>query len=562
MDSPTLAPPNPAIAAAAQQAQQPGQAPPAPNLPAGAMGGQTPQQALQAMPAQQAPQVTPAHVSVAQRLLGGLFGTAAPTYAVDPKTGQQVETPGAPQKPGAFFRNILAASMLGGAAAAGQNPAGGFWGGVGNGARAVQANAKQQDLMKQQQAQKDFENKNAADKNARENSAAATQEKLAQAQIITSNAETLRTNVMTQGLSWAQHKEQSDRGVVHLQPYKDAGLQPVEQDVPEIEMMKTVHDRVVAGLPALDWEPTDVKAYNDPKTGQPGFQYTYTGYDPKGTVPISKEVVAQWKKDGLDKSDPLEFGMVSNLVDKNQPVEALQYNKLKEMDAKLYNDNYLREKNDLTSKEGLARIAASNAEVAKDLAEKNRANAETGAINETKNETEARGAALDELNKVGGDISKLSPKSKIVLSESARGQISSLDAEAKILIDSGDQAGAKDRIVQADQWRSLAQQMLGGQADPKVAATVASLKGKTPSEVATALQNPLIPEASKPAIWQGLGMTPVAAAPVVPKPGLLKKAAGVYTEATGAMQSGVKKAVNAAGNWVDTGSPFTPPQGQ
>jgi hypothetical protein len=457
----TLAPPNPAIAAAARQAQQPDQAPPTPNLPAGAMGGQTPQQALQAMPTPQAPDVVD-HNTLFGKAAKMILGYAPTTYSIDPQTGKQVATQGAPQKPGQFFKNILAASVLGGAAAAGQNPEGGFWGGVGNGARAAQANAKQKDLMRQQQAQKDFENKNAADKNARENSAAATQEKLAQAQIIASNAETLRSNVMTQGASWDQHQKEADRGVTHLQPYKDAGLQPVEQDVPEIEMMKTVHDRVVAGLPALDFEPTGVKAYNDPKTGQPGFQYTYTGYDPKGTVPISREVVAQWKKDGLDKSDPLEFGMVSNLVDKNQPVEALQYNKLKEMDAKLYNDNYIREKNDLTSKEADARIKASKAEVAKDLAEKNRANAETGAINETKNETEARGAALDELNKVGGDMSKLSPKSKIVLSESAKGQIASLDAEAKMLIDSGDQAGAKDRLSQADQWRSLAQQALTG----------------------------------------------------------------------------------------------------
>jgi len=452
--------------------------------------------------------------------------------------------------------------MLGGAAAAGQNPEGGFWGGVGNGARAVQANAKQQDLMRQQQAQKDFENKNAADKNARENSAANSEETLREAQIAQANAETYRSNVLTQGATLEQHDTVAKAGQQHFADYDAAGLKPIFKDIPETDMQQTIANR--PGASTYDWEATGVKPVLNAQ-GNPTYVYTYSAYDPKGQIPVSQGTIDQWKKDGMDKMFPELF----NVVKAGKPIDATQYIELKRTDEKLYNDTLTRQKNDQNTAEGQARIAAQNATAAHEWAETTHARAETGQIIQTKNETAALDNALTELSdpkRANGDFSKLSPKSKVVIGESAKVLLPSLQQEAKdaLTADPTDASGtAKAALQQMDTIRGLALQALTGtgeSTDPKVAATVASLKGKTAAEVAAALQNPLIPEASKPAIWQGLGLNPPAAE--APKPGLLKKAADVYTEATGAMQSGTKKAVGALNNWIDTGSPFTPPHGQ
>jgi len=219
MDAPNLAPPNPAIAAAVQSNQQP--APTPPNLPAGSMGDQTPP----AFSAPQAPDVTKAHVSVAQRLLGGLFGNSAPTYTIDPKTGVQTAT-SQPQKPGAFFRNILAASILGGTSAAGTNPEGGFWGGVGTGGRAVQANAKQQDLLRQQQAQKQFENQQSADK--------ANQEKIySQAQVALMHSQMVRNDNESDLQDKEYHDRKNAASMAYTKYLEDAGGQGAKIKLPD-----------------------------------------------------------------------------------------------------------------------------------------------------------------------------------------------------------------------------------------------------------------------------------------------------------------------------------------
>ena len=460
MDAPTLAPPNPAIAAAAQQAQNPTPAPPQPTLTMS--GGPAPAMATPA-----APDVTKAHVSVAQRLLGGLFGSTPTQYTIDPKTGVQTAS-SQPQKPGAFFRNLLGAAVLGGASAAGTNPEGGFWGGVGTGGRAVQANAKQQDLQRQQQAQQQFKNQQDAAKNQREADAATTEDTLRKAQIAQANMETYRTNVLTQGESLDTHNKVADMGKAGVKPYVDSGIKPLHEDVPETEMNALIAAEGHGGKSTLDWEPTGVKAYIDPKTGQPGYQQTYSAYDPKGPITVSKDTIAQWKKDGLDTADPLAFGMASNMVNAGKTIDASQYVQLKKLDTQAYNDNVIRQKNDADTEEGKARVNAQNATAAHEWAETTRAKAETGQINQTKNETAALDSALTELsdpNKANGDFSKLSAKSKVVIGESAKVLLPSLQQEAKdaLTADPTDSQGiAKGAMQQMDTIRELALQAITG----------------------------------------------------------------------------------------------------
>jgi hypothetical protein len=93
-----------------------------------------------------------------KNLLGALEGVRY-NYNVDPQSGQMVETP-VKQRPGAFFRQVLAGALLSGAAATeahAQNPYLGGLGGFAVGAGSAIKNQQQQDQMKRQQAQQAFE---------------------------------------------------------------------------------------------------------------------------------------------------------------------------------------------------------------------------------------------------------------------------------------------------------------------------------------------------------------------------------------------------------------------
>jgi hypothetical protein len=72
------------------------------------------------------------------------------------------------EKPGSFFRKLLGAALLGGAAGAAGNPAQGFAGGLVRGSAAGMQQAQQQDQMKKQQAQGDFANQQKVQQQSRE----------------------------------------------------------------------------------------------------------------------------------------------------------------------------------------------------------------------------------------------------------------------------------------------------------------------------------------------------------------------------------------------------------
>lgn len=332
-------------------------------------------------PEQVAAQADVAHHALLGKLATNLMGMNT-SYQVDPSTGSLVAQQ-SPNKPGMFFRSVLAASLLGGAAGADGNPNQGFMGGLVRGAGAGMASANQQDALKRQQAQQQYANQLAAQKNQREQNqdqreadAAVTTDSLRKAQITQANAETYKTNVLTQGADLKTHQETAQMGLNHFNDFKAAGLQPVVQDVPESEMKDLIQNR--PGASTFDWEATGVKEGKD-ANGNPTHEYTYTAYDPKGQIPVSQAVIDQWKKDGMDKFYPDLF----KIVKAGSPLDATQYIALKQKDAQLYNDNLTRTKNDEAQKKAAADVGhvqaetnQSNAAAVKDYAEAGKAREE------------------------------------------------------------------------------------------------------------------------------------------------------------------------------------------
>lgn len=383
-----------------------------------------------------------------------LFGKAAKMllghdtqYSVD-ANGKTVAT-AAPQKPGQFFRNLLAASILGGAAGA-DNPQHGFAGGVVQGGAAEIQDARKQDAQKRQQAQEQFENQNKANQEKRDQTGFETAEQLRKAQIAQANQETLKTNILTQGESFKNHQEVAAAGKTHFGDYDAAGIQPIFKDVPESEMQQTWQNR--PGASAMDWEATGVKTVMKPD-GTPSYEYTYSAYDPKGKIPVSQGTIDQWKKDGMDKYYPELFDMVKA----GKELDASQYIELKRTDSQLYNNTLTRQKNDQDTAEGQARVHQANAAAARDWAEALKAKSESVL---EKTASEQFNSALTELDNAGGDFSKLSPKSKMVIGESTSKLMPALSEEIKSAVANGDQDTANRLMGQLDSLRNLSVQAL------------------------------------------------------------------------------------------------------
>jgi hypothetical protein len=414
----------------------------------------------QATPQYQVPPQNPniAHDTLIGRAFKALTGNDT-QYTIDPNTGQTVATQ-TPQRPGQLWRNIVAAAIVGGAAGANGNPQQGFAGGFVRGGAAEGQEQQKQDAVKRQQAQTQFQNQNAANAEQREAQAAVTIDTLRKAQIAGANLENLRTAQLTQGESFKLHSDVASAGKQHFSDYDAAGLSPIMKDIPETEMQQTIANR--PGSSTFDWEATGVKVGVDPKTNQPTYEYLYSAYDPKGQIPVSAGTIAQWKSDGMDKSYPDLF----NIVKPGKMLEAQQYVELKRLDTKLFNDNLERQKSQQGADEIAARIKASNAEVTERLANAARARVETGQLLQTKTQQQAFGKALDELNTVDGDFSKLTPKSKVIIGESAKTLIPGITDEIRSAVQDNDTDKAHQLMGELDDIRHLATQALGVATNP------------------------------------------------------------------------------------------------
>jgi len=144
-----------------------------------------------------------------------------------PNGPQPVEVP---NKPGQFFRNILAGAIMGGVAGgsvSGSETAGSGWMGAAKGAGAAQQGFQQQQQQRQQEAQKQFENQQAATKENREQT-------LVNAQIANMQSET----ALRQHTSDIQDKEYHDKhnaaSAALFENLKTAGgVAPIDGKLPE-----------------------------------------------------------------------------------------------------------------------------------------------------------------------------------------------------------------------------------------------------------------------------------------------------------------------------------------
>lgn len=122
-------------------------------------------------PAAQPVQPSPQDISIGHDTL---FGRAAKTL-MGGNTSYHVDENGntvAVQSPNtfqSFAKNVLAASLLGAAAGANGNPAQGFAGGLVRGGAAEVGQQEQQDQLKRQEAQREFQNKQAVETQDRQN---------------------------------------------------------------------------------------------------------------------------------------------------------------------------------------------------------------------------------------------------------------------------------------------------------------------------------------------------------------------------------------------------------
>lgn len=414
-------------------------------------------------PAQPSPQdATALHDSMIGKAFKILSGQNT-QYTIDPQTGKMTTTE-VPNTPGQFFKNVVAAALVGGAASAShaRENGGSPLAAVAEGGAANINRNQALDQERIQRAQQDYKNQLTAQNEQREDEKQRldqqnfqSEEVLRKAQIAHANAETVRTNQLTQGDSFTTHQKVAEAGQQHFSDYKDAGLQPVAKDISESEMADFMKNR--PGASALDWEATGTKLTKD-ANGQPVYEQTYTAYDPKGKIPVSKGTLDQWKKDGMDKYYPDVF----NNVKPGRELDVNQYIALKRKDAELFNNNLVREKADQESDVAKARINEANASAARSYAEIGKVKQEIADDALGKKQSEQFGKALQELDGVGGDFSKLKPSSRVLIGESTSKLVPGLTKEIGDAIANGDDERAKDLMGELDNIRHLTTSALTG----------------------------------------------------------------------------------------------------
>lgn len=477
---------------------------PGPSQTSPMAGGTSPQQTQ--------PQMSPdqAHSSMVGRVFKSLMGQPNVTYTRDPNTGQMVQT-AVPQKAGNLFRSILAGSLLGAAASADQVHNGSGLAAAGVGYTAQQKQAEQQDQLKRQQADQDFQSRLKLNDERRKDEESQRQQQsldlekqrtnstelLNKAQIAQAQAETIRTNTLTQGTDFENHQKVADAGKQNVADYEASGIKPIARGIAEgDEMNQWIKDH--PGQTA-DAEATGVKITTG-TDGKPDYHLTYDIYDPKGTVTLSQETISKWKKDGLDPQylKGLSSGM---------KLSAKDFVAIKHQADKSYNDNFEKSLKDNQLEESKQRINLTKAETAKNYAEMAREKKD-GA--ESDKQTNLYGESLDELNKVGGDFSKLSPRSKVIMADHAARMLPGLEKSIKDATDEDDQPRAKELTKQYDAIRSLQTQALQSSSQPaaapqdKLGAATQMLKGRSEADVRTSLKTAPISDADKAKIFQGL----------------------------------------------------------
>ena len=452
------------------------------------------QQNAQPQPVQPTPeQATAAHDSMIGRAFKVISGQNT-QYQVDPTTGRTIATQ-SQNTPGQFFKNIVAAALVGGAAGAdnaNSRTAGSGLASAMKGGTAVIDRDKQLDQERVQRAQQEFQNEQHAAENQRQEAEAQrqaqgfqSQELLRKAQIAQSNVETLRLNTLIHGEDFKQHQDMAAAGQQHFADYKEAGLKPIAQDISESDMHDFVKNR--PGASTLDWEPTGTKVDMDAQ-GNPSYQLTYSAFDPKGKIPVSKGTIDQWKQDGMDKYYPDLF----NNLKAGREVDTSQYLAMKRLDTQLYTNNFSRQKQSADLADIKSQVQMRAAEAAKSYAEAAKDKFEISEASLGKKKEDQFNSAMQELNSVGGDISKLKPSSKLIIGESTSKLLPAYNAAIKNAIEAGDQDTAKDLMGQLNNitraTSSIFEKPAGPVAHPEVLSILTGIPGFKP-EVAQQFAN-------------------------------------------------------------------------
>ena len=416
----------------------------------------------QPQPAPVATQAPAVHPAVAKDALFGraakmLMGSST-SYQVDPQSGQTVTTQ-TPNKPGAFFKNILNAAILGGAAAEeahNKNPYMGFGGGaVSGGAGAIQ-DARQQDILKRQQAQEQFNNQQKAAQEQREQQGFDTEQQVRKANIAMLNIQTLRLNKELQGADLDQHIKIAEADKELVKPFADAGVVPVAQNIPESETTQYFKDH--PGSSTLVWAHTGVKMGSD-ANGQPTYESTMTAYDPKAPVTLTKDALGQMEKDGVMKRFP-EYSALKP----GQQISTTQYVSLLQTDKTVRADTQALQRADTDSQEARARINADNARAAASYAEAGVHKEELKNMNLSEVEGQNLKDAMQDVKNHNGDMGAVSTATRITLAESMSKMVPGLTAAYKAALanpeDPDSQASAKDLMTKIETLTNFGTQAL------------------------------------------------------------------------------------------------------
>ena len=269
-----------------------------------------------------------------------------------------------------------------------------------------------QQQQRQQQAQQQFENQRQVSQDQQE-------ELRRKAEIALNNAQTLRINKELQGSDFDQHVKVANIGRASVQPFEDAGINPVASNISESQMHQYIQDHPEATN--YDWEPVSVKTTMTKDTNGnevPSYESVYSAYDPKGKVTVPASTIAEWKKAGVFDRYPEYESALSN----NKTLPASTYVQVKGHANKVIADNLAKQKQQGDLLMDDAKLKAVQAEIR----ERNAATYNDSLSAQEKKDAEKKQAALDtawdHLAKAGNDPSKppMTAEDRITIARNAQ----------------------------------------------------------------------------------------------------------------------------------------------
>lgn len=313
------------------------------------------------------------HDSLVGRAFKALSGQT-PQYSVDPKTGQTVQTE-VPNTPGQFFKNVVAAALVGGAMGAdkarqngGSGLSAAFQGGQANITRDQQLN--QQRI---EQAQQQFKNEQSAQQSQREATEAPLREQLLKAQIAGENRRQFQEETAFQNQTHQYATTVADQGKIDEQAFTAVGAKPAQEGITSEDLQKFIASNPGAAAQykavPIDVKYTTVKGPDG--TDHLSWENVYNLYKLDQPLAITKDMLASDKYQALKKEDPGAYDILSKTIDKNgnATLPLSQYLATNRAADAAYQTQEAKQKLSLSVDELKARISAQKTEQAKAYAD-------------------------------------------------------------------------------------------------------------------------------------------------------------------------------------------------